>query len=219
MHKPGAARYASVACGGLGFADDRLADFGRADGYAERQLRRWSGQWEHVGTPDLDGLAREVVRVLDAGLPRQTRASVVHGDYRIDNVLLSPQSEVAAVVDWELSTIGDPVADLAMTCAYRDPAFDLIVGVPAASTSDRLPPVDDLAQSYLDKGGIELVDWESHLALAHFKVAVIAAGIDFRRRTGGACGQGFDTSRDAIEPYLVRARQLTRERRVVTPTV
>ncbi|WP_435769653.1 phosphotransferase family protein [Nocardioides sp. SYSU DS0651] len=114
-----------------------LTKFGRPDGYAARQLRRWSGQWETVGTEALGPLAAEVLRGLDADLPEQRAVSVVHGDYRVDNALIGApgapgQGEVAAVVDWELSTIGDPVADVAMMCAYRDEAFDLVIGAPSA---------------------------------------------------------------------------------------
>jgi aminoglycoside phosphotransferase (APT) family kinase protein len=129
----------------------------------------------------------------------------VHGDYRIDNTLIAvdgPSSRVAAVIDWELSTIGDPVADVAMMCAYRQAPFDLVVGAPSAWTSDRLPSVPDLAARYEAAGGVRLDEWGFHLALAYFKVAVIAAGIDHRWRAGAGAGAGFDTAGKAVEPYL-----------------
>ena len=110
---------------------------------------------------------------------------------------------MAAVVDWELSTIGDPVADVAMMCAYRHPPFDLVIGAPSAWTSERLlDPRTALAAGYEAAGGVRLDDWEFHLALALFKIAVIAAGIDHRRRAGAGAGPGFDTAGDAVEPYL-----------------
>ncbi|MCZ4499715.1 MAG: putative aminoglycoside phosphotransferase [Marmoricola sp.] len=184
-----------------------LERFGRPDGYAARQLRRWSGQWELVGTAPLDALVAEVVATLGDRLPRQRSTGIVHGDFRADNVLLAG-TDVAAVVDWELSTIGDPVADVAMMCAYRAPEFDLIIGEPSSWTSDRLPDVDALAAAYVAVGGVDLVDWEGHLALAYFKVAMIAAGIDHRRRAGAASGPGFDTAGDAVAPYLDLASAL-----------
>jgi aminoglycoside phosphotransferase (APT) family kinase protein len=142
---------------------------------------------------------------LSAAVPVQRATSIVHGDYRIDNTLLaidSPPPRVLAVVDWELSTIGDPVADVAMMCAYRQPYFDRIVGEPSAWTSTRLPGIEDLAGRYADASGAALADWDFHLALAYFKVAAIAAGIDHRRRAGAAAGSGFDTAGECVEPFL-----------------
>jgi aminoglycoside phosphotransferase (APT) family kinase protein len=183
-----------------------LTSFGRLDGYAERQLRRWSGQWEIVGSPHLDRLAIPLIERLGEQVPVQQAASVVHGDFRIDNTILNGEPggplHVAAVVDWELSTIGDPVADVAVMCAYRDPAFDLIVGEPSAWTSPLLPGVADLATLYEKAGGARLVNWDFHLALAYFKVSVIAAGIDHRRRSGSGSGPGFDTAGQSVPIYL-----------------
>jgi aminoglycoside phosphotransferase (APT) family kinase protein len=181
-----------------------LERFGRPDGYSERQVRRWVGQWDMVGEDRLRGLATEVIDGLRERLPEQRATGIVHGDFRIDNTLLTTAGtpEVAAVVDWELSTIGDPAADVAMMCAYRAPAFDLIVGAPAAWTSPRLPSVEDLADRYVRAGGVALDDFASHLAIAYFKIAVIAAGIAERTRVGAASGAGFDTAHQAVEPFL-----------------
>lgn len=194
-----------------------LEGFGRPDGYAARQLRRWSGQWEHVKqhhAPSVDALATQVAARLGETVPGQDRTSVVHGDYRIDNTLLAadtagrPTGAVAAIVDWELSTIGDPVADVALMAVYRDPSLDLVLGFDAAWTSPRLADEAALAAAYEATGGT-LPHWEFHLALAAFKLAVIAAGIDHRYRAGGTVGDGFDTAGTAVAPLLERAlRQL-----------
>lgn len=188
-----------------------LERFGRPDAYAERQLRRWSGQWELIR----EGFGREVASLattlmtsLAGRLPRQQATGIVHGDYRIDNTLLRiPDSadlpvEVAAIVDWELCTIGDPAADVANMCVYRDPAFDLVIGAPGAWTSDRIPPVEDLATAYERAGGVALTDFDQHLALASFKLAMIAAGIDHRYRAGATHGSGFDTAGQAVPLFL-----------------
>jgi len=183
-----------------------LERFGRPDAYAQRQLHRWSGQWEIVGHPSLAGQAGELGRRLAAAQFDQRSTGVVHGDYRIDNTILdldAPEGpRVAAVVDWELSTIGDPVADVALMCVYRHPALDLVLGLPSAWTSDRLPAPDRLAAAYEAAGGVPLVDWDQHLALGYFKLAVIAAGIDHRFRAGAAHGSGFDTAAQAVAPLL-----------------
>lgn len=189
-----------------------LEGFGRPDNYAARQVRRWWGQWEIVGTEGEKDVAAEVARALERNLPPQRRTAVVHGDYRVDNTLIAGgglDSRVAAIVDWELSTIGDPVADVAMMCAYRDPAFDLIVGEPSAWTSNRLPGPDGLAEKYVAASHHELEHWDFHQALAYFKVAVIAAGIDHRRRAGSGSGAGFDTAGDSVPRFMDLAHRIT----------
>jgi aminoglycoside phosphotransferase (APT) family kinase protein len=185
-----------------------LERFGRPDGYAARQLTRWAGQWDLVGAASLRPLAAEVIARLNSGVPDQPAIGIVHGDFRIDNTLLDLRVEprVAAIVDWELSTIGDPVADVAMMCAYRDRAFDLIVGSSSAWTSPRLPDVAGLAAAYEHAGGVDLIHWEFHLALAYLKIAVIAAGIEHRLRAGAASGVGFNTAGQSVQAYLELAR-------------
>lgn len=190
-----------------------LERFGRPDAYFERQLARWTGQWALVAAEDVRADGEQIAARLAERVPAQRFTGIVHGDYRMDNTLLelSPgAARVAAVVDWELSTIGDPVADVAMMCAYRDPVFDYIVGEPSAWTSDRLPDAATLAGMYEAAGGVALADFETHLALAYFKVAAIAAGIDHRRRHGAASGPGFDTAANSVPRYLDLAGKLLR---------
>lgn len=184
-----------------------LERFGRPDGYAARQLKRWAGQWDIVGTtfePSVAASATALVAALEDRLPRQEATGIVHGDYRIDNALLALDGSpsVAAVVDWELSTIGDPVADVAMMCVYRHPVLDLIIGEPTAWTSPRLPDAAGLAAAYESAGGVPLVDLDEHLALGYLKLAVIAAGIDHRFRAGATSGPGFDTAGQAVPVLL-----------------
>ncbi|TIC88421.1 phosphotransferase family protein [Nocardioides sp. GY 10113] len=195
-----------------------LETFGRPDGYAARQLKRWSGQWDIVGqhqSAATRAAAAELAARLGRRLPEQRATGIVHGDFRMDNTLLRLDAEhpehveVAAVVDWELSTIGDPVADVAMMCVYRHPSFDLVAGGPCAWTSDRLPSVDGFATAYLKAGGVELHDFEQHLALGYYKVAVIAAGIDHRYRAGATVGDGFDAAGEAVAPLLEAGLALT----------
>lgn len=163
-----------------------LGDFGRPDGYLERQVRRWGGQWQYVRLRDdpRDDDVQRLHGLLAESVPRESRASIVHGDYRIDNTIISADdpSAVRAVVDWEMSTLGDPLSDVALMCIYRDPAMDHIVGLPAAWTSPLLPTADELAEQYSRAAGQPLTDWPFYMALAYFKLAIIAAGVDFRDR-------------------------------------
>jgi aminoglycoside phosphotransferase (APT) family kinase protein len=183
-----------------------LGNLGRSSGYAERQTKRWSTQWDLVGDPALQGLATRAADLLRRAVPEQGSTSIVHGDYRIDNtlVLIEDIPRITAVVDWELSTLGDPVADVAMMCAYRNPAFDLVLGMPTAWASPRLPSVEQLASRYESAGGVPLTNWEFYFGLAHFKIAVIAAGIAHRHHLGGT-DEAFAAAADAVEPYLAAA--------------
>lgn len=190
----------------IDYAGAGLTRFGRPDHYAARQLRRWAGQWDLIGTddPDAHTAGKELIRLLEQSVPEQRATAIVHGDFRIDNTLLRfhPLPTLVAVVDWELSTIGDPVADVAMMCAYRHPAFDLVIGTRTAWTSERLPPPEVLAASYESAGGATLANWDFHLALAYFKIAVIAAGIDHRFHVGATDGTGFDHAGESVQHFF-----------------
>ncbi|OBK26253.1 phosphotransferase family protein [Mycobacterium asiaticum] len=180
-----------------------LSDFGKSSGYLERQVRRWGSQWQLVRLPDdrRDDDVERLHTALQQSIPQQSRTSIVHGDYRIDNTILDSQDprQVRAVVDWELSTLGDPISDAALMCVYRDPALDLIIETQAAWTSPLLPTADELADRYSLVSGQPLGQWEFYMALAYFKLAIIAAGIDFRRRMAEEADGQADSTDDAPE--------------------
>jgi aminoglycoside phosphotransferase (APT) family kinase protein len=180
-----------------------LEKFGRAHGYAARQLRRWSGQWALVSMERSPEADRLLTRLMES-VPTQRYSTIVHGDFRIDNTLLAPDDpgEVKAIVDWELSTIGDPVADVALMCAYRNPGLNLILGTTAAWTSARLPSVEALAGLYEEVSEIRLEHWDFYMGLAYYKLAVIAQGINHRYRAGTTVGEGFDTAGDSVAAFL-----------------
>ena len=196
---------ALVALHEVGLADVGLSDFGRPGGYAARQLRRWETQWQRMGATD--PRAERLHARLSARVPEQERTTVVHGDYRVDNVLLdlADPGRVLAVLDWELSTTGDPVADVATMCAYRHPAFSTVLGVEAAWTSDRFPAQDALRERYELRSGRSLPGFGFFVALAYYKLAVIAEGIAYRHRLGvTAGGEGYDDVASAV-PQLLEA--------------
>jgi aminoglycoside phosphotransferase (APT) family kinase protein len=183
-----------------------LTEFGRPDGYLERQVRRWGGQWEYVklADDDRDADVRRLHSALAQGIPPQSRSSIVHGDYRIDNTIIDADdaSVVRAVVDWEMSTLGDPLSDAALMCVYRDPAMDLIVDMKAAWTSPLLPSADELAHRYSTLSGLPLAHWPFYMSLAYFKLAIIAAGIDFRRRMAGGATDSSDRVGETVAPLI-----------------
>lgn len=170
-----------------------LESFGRPGGFVARQVKLWAGQWDRVKTRDLPDVARLHSALADA-VPRTSAASIVHGDFRVDNTILDRDDPnvVRAVVDWEMSTLGDPITDVALMCVYREPVFDLVLGMTAAWTSPRLPCPDALAQMYATASGRDLAHWNFYLALAFFKLGVIAEGITHRAL------QGADSGNDAV---------------------
>ena len=181
-----------------------LGDFGKPTGYLERQVRRWGGQWDLVRTEDdpRDADVRRLHAALGERLPAQSRTSIVHGDYRIDNTMLdaTDATKVRAVLDWEMSTLGDPLSDAALMCVYRHPMFDM-VHANAAWSSPAIPSADELAQRYSVAADLPLDHWDFYMALAYFKLAIIAAGIQFRDRMGGATEDG-DKVGEAVAPLV-----------------
>ncbi|MFI5798663.1 phosphotransferase family protein [Streptomyces sp. NPDC051677] len=188
-----------------------LAGFGRPHGYLERQVLRWHDQWQRVRTRELPDIDRLYAR-LGERCPQESGTSIVHGDYRIDNAILDPAdpTRVRALVDWEMATVGDPLADLGLHLVYSDPAFEPVLAGSAASTSDRIPPPADLAQRYAIRSGRDLSRLPFYLALGYFKIAVIAEGIHARHQQGLTRGAGFDTVGEAVAPLAANGlRSLT----------
>ncbi|WP_132992502.1 phosphotransferase family protein [Gordonia zhaorongruii] len=188
------------------YRDVGLGEFGRPDGFAARQVKLWARQWGLVKTRDLPDVDR-LVGLLADRIPAHARNTIVHGDYRIDNTILSPDDpgRVAAVVDWELSALGDPITDVAMMCIYREPVFSAVLGFEAAWTSDRYPDADGLAQRYAEATGADLGDWNFYLGLANLKLGVIAEGITHRALKGGSSGaSGAERAAEATASFIAR---------------
>ena len=181
-----------------------LTEMGRPEGFLERQVRLWWRQWTEVKTQDLADAAY-LYDALVSSLPSTPgQIGIVHGDYRIDNTLLAEDdiSKVLAVVDWELATVGDVMTDVALMCVYRQPELDAILGVEAAWASDRLPSGDALAQAYAARRAVDLAHWPFYLALANFKLAVIAQGISYRARKGAAADASAAGAERAVPELL-----------------
>nr|WP_286144612.1 phosphotransferase [Mycobacterium sp. E136] len=163
------------------------------------------GQWELVRREgdERDDDVKRLHTALGEALPAQSRSAIVHGDYRIDNTMLDAEygTKVLAVLDWEMSTLGDPISDAALMCVYRHPMFNL-VHADAAWASPLIPPADELAQRYSVASGQPLDHWEFYMGLAYFKLAIIAAGIAYRGRVGGAPSDFVTMVDDAVAPLI-----------------
>ena len=181
-----------------------LNGLGRPDGFLERQVRLWWRQWNEVKSRDLADATSLHSRLVTALPPSSAQIGVVHGDYRIDNTLVDSAdiSKVLAVVDWELATVGDVLTDIALMCVYRQPQLDPILGLDAAWASDRLPDGDSIAEAYARRRGVNLDHWPFYLALANFKLAVIAQGISYRARQGAAADPTSTRAEQAVPALL-----------------
>lgn len=180
-----------------------LSGFGRPGGFVARQVKLWASQWERVQTRELPDVATLGAALAEAVPPEQPGA-IVHGDFRVDNTIVDPANpaSVRAVVDWELSTLGDPLTDVALMCVYRSAVFDQVLGAPAAWTSDRLPGADELAEAYATASGRALDNWGFYLALANFKLGVIAEGITHRARHGSDAGSAAERAAEVTPEFM-----------------
>lgn len=194
-----------------------LGDFGRPAGYLTRQLSRWQRQRELSHTRELPGYEKLVQR-LAAGLPDSADGTLVHGDFRLDNTLvqLSQPARVAAVVDWEMSTLGDPLADLGLTLSYWADGANAIgsEGLPETTlraTVTSLPGFWSRAQfaaRYAELTGRDVSGIGYYIAFGYFKLAIVLEGIHARFLQHQTVGEGFDREGQAVPALIERAHQL-----------
>ncbi|HEX2409936.1 MAG TPA: phosphotransferase family protein [Solirubrobacteraceae bacterium] len=191
-----------------------LERFGRPAGFVERQLRRWSQQWEASKTgemPALDGLRDELVRTI----PPQRAATIVHGDFRLDNTVLHPTApgRIVAVLDWEMSTLGDPLTDLGTLLAYwSEGTDDAVLGaarvMAPVTAAEGFPTREEIVRRYAARTGLDVSDVEWYQAFAFFKLAVVCQGIAARAAGGAMLGSGFDDAQRLVAPLVAAGRRL-----------
>ena len=176
-----------------------LGDLGKKSDYVARTLHRWQGQWQKGKTRELP-LVDEVHDRLAARIPEQGPATIVHGDYRLDNMILNPGAEaVAAVVDWELCTLGDPLADVGMLLVYwGDPDDELFPLFAPATIAPGFPSRDEVAERYAERSGRDLSLIDFYVALGLWKLAIILEGV-YARYSAGQYGEGAEL--DAVHAF------------------
>jgi aminoglycoside phosphotransferase (APT) family kinase protein len=193
-------------------ADVGLSDFGRPDGYLARQVKRWHAQWQASQTiprPELD----QLVERLNATMPAQGAPAIVHGDYRLTNVIYrSDVSGIAAVVDWEMATLGDPLADVGLLAVYHRLAAVSDGVMPAMSPENGFLSADQMAVRYAAGSGRDVTELDWYIAFGYYKLAVISEGIHYRYLQGKTVGEGFSQMGDRVPQLLEAALDLLPDR-------
>ncbi|GAA3992096.1 phosphotransferase family protein [Thermobifida alba] len=182
-------------------ADVGLADFGRPEGFLERQVRRWGKQLDASRSRDLPGIDELRARLAE-NVPASGPAAIVHGDYRLDNALVDEDDRITAVLDWEMSTLGDPLTDLGLMLVYFSEEILATPGPGDVHRAPGFPGGDELIARYAERSGrdVSRLDW--YTGLAFFKLAVILEGIHYRYTQGKTVGRDFDYIGEVV-PVLV----------------
>ncbi|WP_030187700.1 phosphotransferase family protein [Streptomyces violaceorubidus] len=183
-------------------AEVGLADFGRPEGFLDRQLRRWAKQLDASRNRDLAGID-ELHATLGRELPRSPAPTVVHGDYRLDNVLIGgADDEIRAILDWEMSTLGDPLTDLGLLVMYSSPLRMPDSPVSTTAQAPGHPAPAELIERYAARSGRDVSTVAWYTAFAWFKLAVILEGIHYRYTLGQTVGRGFDRIGDLVPVFI-----------------
>jgi aminoglycoside phosphotransferase (APT) family kinase protein len=193
---------------GVDYAAVGLGDFGRPEGFMARQVRRWTQQWDATrdrDRPDMDALAARLAETV----PVTQRDGVTHGDYRLDNCLLDPGTpgRIRAVLDWEMSTLGDPLADLALLLVYWPEAGEQLPATQSSVTSlPGFPTRAEVAERYAARTGLDLSGLNWYVGFAYFKFAAIVAGIVARSAAGAMAGKDTSGYAERIGPCVELGR-------------
>jgi aminoglycoside phosphotransferase (APT) family kinase protein len=179
-----------------------LGDFGRPDGFLARQVRRWKQQWDANQTQERHVVTQLLDR-LTGTMPEQSAPGVVHGDYRLTNVMFAPDLDgIAAVVDWEMATLGDPLTDLGLLVVYQTLSSDDDFVMPRMHPGDGFLTADEMVVRYGEQSERGLADLDWYVGFGYFKLAVIAEGIHNRYLQGKTVGAGFDHFGPAVPRLL-----------------
>ena len=171
-----------------------LGDLGKKDGYIERQLKRWYSQFQASQTRDLPRVD-EVHEALRSRIPDQGPATIVHGDYRLDNCMTDDDGNLIAVLDWEICTLGDPLADVGLLMVYwtqADDSHSMLLTAP--TTVDGFFTRQEMLDRYAKASGRDLSHIDFYVAFGYWKLACIVEGV-YARYVGGAMGsdaKGFE---------------------------
>jgi aminoglycoside phosphotransferase (APT) family kinase protein len=186
-----------------------LGEFGHPDGFMARQVRRWKQQWERSITRPLE-IMDELIDKLEAELPESPAPTIVHGDFRLDNTILDPTEvgKIVAILDWEMSTLGDPLADLGLMLCYwpqeddNDDFKNSFAGI-TATAAPGFPTRDEVLEQYARQSGRDVSKVYFYWAFGFYKLAVVLEGIHARFLQGKTLGEGFEGIGERVAPLVM----------------
>jgi aminoglycoside phosphotransferase (APT) family kinase protein len=185
-----------------------LGDLGRREGYLSRQLQRWHGQYDksQIAGSERLALVDRVYERLSGAIPEQEGVAIVHGDYRLDNTMLADDGSVAAVLDWEICTLGDPLADVGLLMVYWAEPSDLTTALGHAPTTvSGFASRAEMRARYREQTGRDVSNLGYYTAFGYWKLACILQGVAARYLAGAG---GGDQSA-GVEGYSIQVRMLT----------
>ena len=188
-----------------------LGDLGKPDGYTQRQVERWAKQWSVMKTRELDDI--DAVRGwLEEHCPATYPHAIVHGDYKLDNVVFSaePPARLLAILDWEMSTLGDPLADVGYLMNFwAGPDDPTMYGLPMPTQQPGYPGKDELLARYEQRTGFAMTDLTFYRTLALWKLAILLEGLYKRFRAGKADSDWFAVLEYVVPQMGRQAREWT----------
>ncbi len=192
-----------------------LGELGRKEDYVARQLRRWYTQFQGSEAQVDGGLGLQAVHdvhdLLARTVPPQGPATIVHGDYRLDNCMLGADGSIAAVLDWEICTLGDPLADVGLLWVYwSDPDEDAVMPQASPTALDGFPRKRELIERYARASSRDLSDLPFYVAFGYWKLTCIIAGV-YARYAGGAMGDVPAQTISGFRHMLDHLTELTRD--------
>jgi aminoglycoside phosphotransferase (APT) family kinase protein len=190
-----------------------LGDFGRPEGFLRRQLQRWHAQ-SLASQQSPRQLEEAVSSTLEANMPIEGRSSIVHGDYRLTNVMFDTDHKIVAVVDWEMATLGDPLTDVGLLYVYHRLSEDGAAVMPVMPAEKGFLSPAELLAGHAERTGRHDPDIWWYVAFGYYKLAVICEGIAARHAQGMTLGSGFEQFGALVPVLLSRAEQTARTKEV-----
>lgn len=190
-----------------------LGDLGKPDGFLERQTKGWIGRYDKARTEETPD-AGSLTDWLAANVPESPQPTIIHNDFKLNNLVLAPDdlTEVRAVLDWEMTTIGDPLFDLAVSLSYwaqHDDPEELQKVLPTVTSTPGFWSREEFMRHYASRSGRDLSDMHWHMVFAYFKLAVILQQIYARWKKGQTKDERFATFGERVENLIVHAEQLS----------
>ena len=192
-----------------------LGDLGRPEGFLERQVKGWIGRYDNAKTEEIEEVG-PLTEWIQKNIPESPPATIVHNDYKLNNLLLNPEdlTEVRAVLDWEMTTIGDPLFDLAVSLSYWVEAGDsqeLKEVLPTVADTPGFMTRKEFIDYYAQKSGRDLSDMHWYLVFGYFKLAVILQQIYARWHNGQTKDERFANFNERVKNVIVHAHDLAQK--------